>query len=110
MSWHAAVISIFWGFQLSLASILYELAFDGMIVIQNSPTSALDRRNVHKHILVSAGLRDEAVALRWIEPFHGTFSQWSDEKSVGTAIPGPRGVWLHHRKRRLGHWISGRRA
>src|SRR5262249_11061564 len=51
---------------------LLDLVFDLRALGQAFEALAADRAEVHEDVIAAVGLRDEAVALRVVEPLHGS--------------------------------------
>src|SRR5262249_62246545 len=56
-----------------LAAIGHELVLDRLAFVERAKASALDRRDVDKHILVASRRPNEPVAFSGVEPFDGAF-------------------------------------
>src|SRR5476649_916278 len=54
-----------------LSAILDEFELNGLTFVQRAKSGALNRRDVHEHILAAFLRLDEAIALRRIEPLYG---------------------------------------
>ena len=54
----------------ALALVVYDLVLNLLVLIEIAKPGALHRRNMHKHVLATAGWRDETITLCGIEPLH----------------------------------------
>ena len=61
-------------FRRFLAAVSDNFVFDLLALIEGAQASALNRRDVHEHILAARLRLDESVALRRVEPLHSTGS------------------------------------
>lgn len=58
------------------APIRNDFVLDLLIFVERAKPGALNRGNMYKNVRSAARRSDETVALCWIEPFHGTASQY----------------------------------
>src|SRR5664280_3720177 len=82
----------------SLAAIGNFFVFDCLPFVQGGKASFLDRRNMNKNVLATAGGLDESKTLGRVEPLHSTFSHHSSprDQKIELPVPAHRHVrWPH---------------
>jgi hypothetical protein len=67
-----------------LASIVDNLKFDNLSLVQSGETGTLDGRYVNKYVLTAALLLNEPITLGRVEPLHGTFGHHLPPRCAST--------------------------